>query len=198
MFRIVSKSWLVLGYGIAAGCAKEPSERAADAALEQQRAVQAAEKAASDTQREISAANRDAAEKSAEARREASERVGDAIRDGSSKVADARNDADAAAVEAAKAFQEARSDLRKSVDNQLEAIDERVVKLQKKLDETDRGDKVQVKTQVSDVAQRTQTLRNDLQSFEKQTAASVDEFRVRLDRSLAELKKKLEELESRG
>ena len=147
--------------------------------------------------REVVKANQEAAEKVSEAEREAKARVAEAQRDGAEKVADAQKGADDASSDAVKAFQAARTDLRKSVETELESIDERVGELKKKIGKAEPAVQNQVAPQVTAVEQKTKTLRSDLRAFETQTAASVDEFRVRLERSMIELKKKLDEIDKR-
>ena len=178
-------------------CQKSAEDHAADAAKEQKKADEVARDASNDMQREVVKANQEAAEKVSEAEREAKARVADAARDGAGKVADAQKGADEASSDAVKAFQEARTDLRKSVETELESIDERVGELKKKIGQAEPAVQNQVTPQVTAVEQKTKTLRSDLRAFETQTAASVNEFRVRLERSMIELKKKLDELDQR-
>jgi hypothetical protein len=178
-------------------CQKKAEDHAAEAAKEQTKAEEVARDAANDLNREVVKANQEAAEKVTEAEREAKARVADAVRDGTDKVADAQKNADEASSDAVKAFQEARTDLRKSVETELESIDERVGELKKKIGKAEPAVQTQVAPQVTAVEQKTKTLRSDLRAFETQTAASVNEFRVRLERSMAELKKKLDELDQR-
>jgi hypothetical protein len=178
-------------------CQRSAEDSASEAAKEQQKAEEVARDANNDLQREVVKANEKAAEKINEAEREAKARVAEAERDGADKVADAKKGADDASSDAVKAFQEARTDLRKSVETELESIDERVGELKKKIGKAEPAVQNQVAPQVTAVEQKTKTLRSDLRAFESQTAASVNDFRVRLERSMAELKKKLDELDQR-
>jgi hypothetical protein len=196
MLRLHTAALMVACLAVPA-CQKSAEDHASEAAKEQKKAEEVARDASNDLNREVVKANQEAAEKVSEAEREAKARVAEAQRDGADKVADAQKGADEASSDAVKAFQAARTDLRKSVETELESIDERVGELKKKIGKAEPAVQNQVSPQVTAVEQKTKTLRSDLRAFETQTAASVDEFRVRLERSMIELKKKLDELDKR-
>jgi hypothetical protein len=196
MLRLHTAALMVACLAVPA-CQKSAEDHASEAAKEQKKAEEVARDASNDLNREVVKANEEAAKKVSDAEREAKARVAEAQRDGAEKVADAQKGADEASSDAVKAFQAARTDLRKSVETELESIDERVGELKKKLGKAEPAVQNQVAPQVTAVEQKTKTLRSDLRAFETQTAASVDEFRVRLERSMIELKKKLDEIDKR-
>jgi hypothetical protein len=180
---------------IAAGCQKSANEERAEAVKAQQEADRAAEEAARERRSEVAEANLEAARKIADAQKEAREETGEAVKDEVEKVAAAQNDARDEARDAAEAFHKARVDLRKSVEKELDSIDARVADLRGKLDKDATNEKTATRANLTSVEKESKTLREDLRAFEETTAKSIDQFRVKLEKSLSSLKQRLDRVD---
>lgn len=186
---------LILTLLVAAGCQKSANEERAEAVKAQQEADRAAEEAARERRSEVADANLEAARKIADAQNEAREKNGEAVKDEVGKVVDAQDKAREEARDASEAFQKARIDLRKSVEKELDEIDERAMDLRKKIEKDTSPAANGTRTNLVSVEKESKTVREDLKAFEEATARSIEQFRVKLEKSLSSMKQRLERID---
>jgi DNA repair exonuclease SbcCD ATPase subunit len=186
---------LVLTFLIAAGCQKSANEERAEAVKAQQEADRTAEEAARERRSEVADANLEAARKIADAQKEAREKTGEAVKDEVETVGAAQKEARDEANDATAAFQKARVDLRKSAEKELDAIDARVADLRGKLDKDTSNTKNATRANLTSVEKESKTVREDLRAFEESTAKSIDQFRIKLEKSLSSLKQRLDRVD---
>jgi colicin import membrane protein len=191
----------------AAACDKGLQEEQQEAREAREKAQRVLDEENQKLANESAAAERKAAEKAdaarseaegdvASANREAADRVADAVRDSREKIMDAQQTADEEAREATQAFLRARTDLESSVGKQLDAIDRRTAAVRAKV-ESGKGTP-EVAASVKQVETKVKTVRSDLEAFQTKTARSIDDFRLKLEQSLAELRKAVDSLESKS
>ena len=165
MFRLHTAALMVACLAVPA-CQKSAEDHASEAAKEQKKAEEVARDASNDLNREVVKANQEAAEKVSEAEREAKARVAEAHarwrREGGRC---AKRMLTTPRATLSKPFKRHAPTYGKSVETELESIDERVGELKKKIGKAEPAVQNQVAPQVTAVEQKTKTLRSDLRAF---------------------------------
>jgi arginyl-tRNA synthetase len=192
---------MLLVLGGAAGCEKSVSEERNEAINAQREADETAREARVERQGEVQEANREAAKEVTAARKEAREESLKAVEDEIEKTAGAQKEAREETVEAIQASKEGRMELRKSVEQRLNKIDEHARELQTKLDDasskgTSTAVPLEARQKLTEVQRESKSLRSEIQS-ETATTPPMPEYKTNLERRMDALEASLDRLDDK-
>jgi chromosome segregation ATPase len=202
----------------AAGCQKSAQQEQSEAINAQRAANQTASEAANERSKEVAEANREAAKEiaeaqrvagkdtaeaqseavkeTAEAHREANDTARKAMADEVDKTSDAQRKANAETREAIDATRKAQVDLRQSVETKLNKLDERMRELTKEASDPKVAPAVasNARQKLTLAETEIKSLRMDLPQLQN-SPSSVEQFRARADKRVAQIERTLDQVD---
>jgi len=127
-----------------------------------------------------------------QAQAEADQKTAEAQREANDKSAKARAEADQKTAEAQQAFTKTREDYRHDVTTKLADLDKKIADLDAKAKTLKPPKRAELDTKLEDIHRSRDALATDTRSIETTPAATWDDLKKRLDKSLNDLENKID------
>lgn len=134
----------------------------------------------------------EADQKVAEAQREANDKSVEAQRVANDKSVEARADADKKTADAVQTFTKIREDYRHDVTTKLADLDRKIADLDVKAQALKQPKRGEMNAKLEDIRHTREAFVKEYQTIETASAATWDDTKKRLDKSLSELEAKIE------
>jgi len=180
-----------------AACQKSATEERNEAVNAQREASETAQQAANDRQKEVSAANQEAAKDIGAARKDAHERSLEAVENEIQRTSGAQAKANEEVDEANKAAVNTRGDFAKDARKRLDKIDERARELHQKFNGKSAKDApASAQTRLSQVDRDSQSMRTDLTRLDTTaTPQAIQDVQASMEKRLDAAEKTLDDID---
>jgi archaellum component FlaC len=131
-----------------------------------------------------------------EARRDMNQKVDDLAASGNDAIRRAQEKAEVETQDVSEALRKAGENLRRSIETQLNGIDKRVATAREAVGEKTGEVRAKSEKTLDDVARKTESVRQDLKTFETKTIQSIEAFSKQINDRLKELGKSIDGIES--
>jgi hypothetical protein len=134
---------------------------------------------------------RDQQEKADRARADADRKIAEANAEAARKTNEAQAEADKKTADAQLAFSKLREDYRHDVNTKLAELDKKIADLDAKEKTLKATKRTELDAKLTDIHRSRDAFTNDFRSLESASAATWDDVKKRLDKSLSELETKV-------